>query len=128
MRARVAKDVLRTPGWLAAMADATMLEGLPTAHLGTTRLTGKTAKATAELGARPCKKPADWPHGSQSKGITMKRPEEPAGAEVEGKPAAKRGKTTPARVQVECEAPAEQADTSPSGANGEGKASTEDDG
>ena len=126
--ARVAKDVLSTPGWLAAMADATVLEGLPTPHLGTMRLTGKTAKPAAELGARPRKKPADWPHGSESKGTTMKRPEEAAGAEVQSKPAAKRAKTTHARVQAECEAPAEQADTRPSTVKGEVQAPSQDDG
>ena len=46
--ARVAKDVLSTPGWLAAMADATVLEGLPIAHLGTTRPNDKTAKPTSQ--------------------------------------------------------------------------------
>ena len=48
-----------------------MLENLPQAAAVHTRYKCKTTPAAPPLGPRESKKPADWPRGSQSKGIVM---------------------------------------------------------
>ena len=88
LRASVGDELLKSEDWLASMAEHDILSGLPKPHLGTSRLTQKTAPPAPELGPRPGTKPSDWARGIRSKGILMKkRPatEGPKGAPGEKK-------------------------------------------
>jgi hypothetical protein len=74
VRERLGDEFLAKPGWLHTLSDEQLLEDLPKPHLGHSRLSGKTPPPVPQLGARKSTKPADWPRGSQSKGVLMASP------------------------------------------------------